>query len=98
MDNLIDFLDFKRQETLKTLVKTISEAIQKNQQIGTVDTALIKQNIIKAKRKADALQDNIDTQEEELSNLESEVLKQKRKIEDLNNEIKSMEVELSKFD
>ena len=90
---LIDFLDLKRTETMKTLIKTISEEKKKEQEENKIDLTGMRQELQKTNKKVDSLEDKITTKEQEINDAESDLLKQKRRIEELNEKIKALELD-----
>ncbi len=98
---LIDFLDLKRPQALKNVIKAISD--QKIYEIENINTnkaamSSMKQELDSTLRKIDAAQDKIREKEDELNDAESDIQKQKRLISELQEEMKKLEDEYKRID
>ena len=98
LKTLIEFLETKRQDTYKNLIKTINEKKKEDYESKILNLDKIQEEIEVEKKKAAKLQDQADKEEEELNELESSLKKQKRTIDDLNERIKELEQEYKNID
>lgn len=90
---LIDFLDLKRGNTIKTLIKTISDEKKRDQNDIKLDFSKLKQEISIVNKKIDSFEEKFSGKEDEINDVESEILKQNRKIHDLQEQISKLENE-----